>query len=73
MDGLHSENKTAILEILDEVRRRVEADEVLQMMIVFEDLAGFDVEWSGTEDRMSIAGFAIGAALTRMGFVRAED
>jgi hypothetical protein len=42
---------------------RVEANEILQVMIVWEGPNGFDCSWSASEDRHAVAGFAIGAAL----------
>ncbi len=68
-----SENKASILEILDGLRERAQRDEILQLFIVVEDPSGFEGLWPGSEDRMTIAAFAIGAALERMGFVRRPE
>ncbi len=73
MENLTSDNKQSILEILDALRARAERDELLQLFIVVEDGAGFDANWTGTEDRYAISGFALGAIITRMGFVRPPD
>ncbi len=70
MENLVSDNRSAMLEILDELRRQVESDELLQLFIVSEDGGGFTARWSGTEDRQAIGAFVIGAGLDRMGFAR---
>ncbi len=68
-----SENKQTILEILDGLRERAQRDEILQLFIVVEDPSGFEGLWPGSEDRMTIAAFAIRAAFERMGFASRSD
>lgn len=70
---LTSENKQGILEILDALREQAANDELLQMFVVTEEASGFQSRWTGTDDRFSIAGFALGAILTRMGFAKVPD
>jgi len=74
MENLESENRPAILEILDRLRERAARNEVLQVLVVFEDAGGeFDCQWCGSADRFAISGFTIGCALTRMGFTRTPE
>ncbi len=72
-ENLQSENRSAILEILDSLRARAENDELLQLFIVTEDGGGFASLWTGTEDRFGISGFVLASALTRMGFIRPPE
>ena len=68
---IHSENRAAMLDILDGLRAQVDRDEVLQLFVAAEDVSGgFSALWPGSEDRMAIAAFVIGSAFERMGFVR---
>jgi len=62
-----------MLEILDDLRQKVESGEILQLFVVSEDYEGFQSLWTGTEDRYAISGFALGAVMARMGFVRPPD
>ncbi len=71
MENLESTNKGVMLELLDNLRHRVESDEILQLFVGLEDLAGFDAVWSGVEDKFAISGFVMGAAMSRMGFTQA--
>ncbi len=73
MENLETDNKGALLQILDGLRQRAESNELLQLFIVIEDAEGFSAEWSGSEDRFAIAGFVLASALTRMGFVRPPE
>lgn len=73
MEHLHSENRGVILEILDALHERAQNDELLQLFIVVEDLGGFTAQWTGSEDRFGISGFALAAAFQRMGFVKTPD
>ena len=73
LEPLHSENRAVILEILDGLRERAQNDEVLQLLIIVEDGGGFSANWTGTEDRFAISGFALGAILSRMGFTRTPE
>ncbi len=72
-ENLVSDNRTAILEILDGLRRQAEADELLQIFVVSENGAGFEATWSSSEDKFGIAGFVMGSAMSRMGFARHPD
>jgi hypothetical protein len=65
-------NKDSMLAFLEEIRLRVEADEILQMMIVLEDGEGFDAKWTASESRFAICGFTINAAVQRMMGVNAS-
>ncbi len=72
-EPLHSDNRAAIIEILDELRAQAERDELLQLFVVTEQGSGFSSLWSGSEDRFGISGFVLASALTRMGFLRPPE
>lgn len=72
-EQLHSENRSAILQILDGLRERAQNDELLQLFIVTEDCGGFESQYTGSEDRFAISAFILGAALQRMGFIKTPD
>ncbi len=73
MENLVSDNRSAMLEILADLRARTERDEILQLFIVTEELSGFASLWTGSEDRFAIGGFAMCAAMSRMGFIRPPE
>ncbi len=72
-EELHSDNRSAVLEILDELRARAERDEILQLFVVTEEGSGFASLWSGSEDRFAISAFVMASAFTRMGFIRPPE
>ena len=61
-----SDNRQAILDILDSLRRRAENDELLELFICAEDASGMDHWWTATEDRLRIAAYVIHAGHMRI-------
>ncbi len=67
-------NIEASVKLLERTLERVRSGEVRSFMII-EDCGphGMDACWSSAADKFAISAYAIGAALARMGFVRAGD